>query len=189
MRAVLAGPPAAQARTGHTGRPAVRPSSGRPPRWAPGPGRSAFRVPAVPMAAGAGRMERARGMLPPPGPGLWALFPLRPAAGPASTDPAPEAAAPGSGGPAGAPMRPGRRLPATVLPLGTAPPRPSFRSPVEGPPSGPAGPAALLSVPLLFWYMFFHVALTAPPAVTMAAAALLGRRARGASAAAGGVAR
>ncbi|WP_017558330.1 hypothetical protein [Nocardiopsis baichengensis] len=50
------------------------------------------------------------------------------------------------------------------------------------------GSAALLSVLLLFWYMFFYVALTAPLAVTMAGIALLWRRAPGA-AAAGGVTR
>ncbi|GAA4953667.1 hypothetical protein GCM10023224_43450 [Streptomonospora halophila] len=38
------------------------------------------------------------------------------------------------------------------------------------------GTAALLSVLLLFWYMFFYVALAAPLAVTMIAVALLWRR-------------
>ncbi|MDA2808166.1 ligase [Nocardiopsis suaedae] len=53
------------------------------------------------------------------------------------------------------------------------------------------GSAALLSILLLFWYMFFYVALTAPLAVTMTGIALLWRRAPGAvpATAAGGVAR
>ncbi|RCV56023.1 O-antigen ligase family protein [Marinitenerispora sediminis] len=41
----------------------------------------------------------------------------------------------------------------------------------------PVGAAALLTVLLLFWYMFFYVALTAPLAITMTAVALLWRRA------------
>lgn len=51
------------------------------------------------------------------------------------------------------------------------------------------GSAALLSILLLFWYMFFYVALAAPLAVTMIAVALLWRRAaeaRGAGAVPGG---
>ncbi|MDA0564437.1 ligase [Streptomonospora sp. S1-112] len=40
----------------------------------------------------------------------------------------------------------------------------------------PVGAAALLTVLLLFWYMFFYVALTGPLAVTMIAVALLWRR-------------
>ncbi|GLU46894.1 ligase [Nocardiopsis ansamitocini] len=40
------------------------------------------------------------------------------------------------------------------------------------------GSASLLSILLLFWYMFFYVALTAPLAVSMIAVALLWRRSR-----------
>ncbi|MFV2196598.1 O-antigen ligase family protein [Nocardiopsis sp. LOL_012] len=53
--------------------------------------------------------------------------------------------------------------------------------------ASPVGQGALLTVLLLFWYMFFYVALMSPMAVTMIALALLWRLERPAPALRGGV--
>ncbi|GAA1122076.1 ligase [Nocardiopsis composta] len=115
MRAVLAGPLAAEARTGHTGWPVLWLFAGYPLWWALGLGQFAFWVFAVPMAAGLVRMHRTRGVRVPRGFGLWALFLLWSAAGMAFIGLTPEWALPGSGGPAGALMRLGCYLSVTVL--------------------------------------------------------------------------